>query len=463
MLFASFFGALLLLQAPQPAFEVRVADTLVPLHEFPRGLFAIFEVARPVDVEIRTNFDVRWVDIRPKSLRIAPVIAADHASFRFRMEKPAPLTIEFNGEWKRVLHLFGNPPEKDAPAPDAPNVRYFGPGKHEAGAIDLKDGETLYLAPGSWVKASVNAIGSKNVTIRGRGVLESLGAQRQAQGYGGGRRNMIYLEDTEGARVEGITLVNSPTWTVYARRTNGTRIDGINILNGGGACTSDGIDLVSSSNAQVENVFIRTNDDNVVIKNLDSKDVHDITVRKAVLWNEPCGNALEIGFELRTGTIEKIRFEDIDIIRVERGAAMSIHNGDAAIVKDISYENIRVEDARHKLLDFAIVYGQYGPDRPESREERMKLMDPGGAWDGVLRVSSAEQREQLSKNRGYIRNIRVRNLQVSDALPFSLVSGWDKQHSVEGLAIENMTHNGKRVRTPAEARVSTSFATVKVR
>jgi hypothetical protein len=457
---ASLLFALLMFQPPRVRFEVSAGAVPVELHEFPRGVFGIFEVSKPVDVEIKANFDIRWVDLRPKSAGIIPAISRDHGSLRFRMNKPVPLTVEFNGDWRRVIHLFANPPETDPPRPGMPNVRYFGPGTHDAGTIELKDGETLYLAPGAWVKGNINSIGTRNVVIRGRGVLDSSGFQNRPPGPPPERRvrrNMIYLEKTLGARVEGITLVNSPTWTFLARNTDGTRIDGIRILNGGGACSTDGIDLVSSRDAVVENVFIRTNDDNVVIKNSDSTDIRDITVRHAVLWNEPCGNALEIGFELRTGTIEKIRFEDIDIIRVERGAAISIHNGDSATVQDVTFDNIRVEDARHKLLDFALLYGQYGPDRPETQQERMSRMDPGGAWDGVLRCTP-EQRAALARNRGHVRNIRVRNLQVLEFLPFSVVAGWDAEHAVENVVIEGMTVHGRPVRNAANARLVSDFA-----
>jgi hypothetical protein len=462
-LIAPLIFGFLMFQAPQARFEVAVGGAPLQLHDFPRGVFGIFEVARPVDIEIKANFDIRWVDVRPRSADITPAIAPDHSSVRFRVAKPVPLTVEFNGEWKRVIHLFGNPPEKDPPEPGTPNVRYFGPGTHEAGTIELKDGETLYLAPGAWVKGNVNSVGTKNVTIRGRGVLDSSMFQRPAgsgppsAGQRPVRRNMIYLEDTEGTRVEGITMVNSPTWTFHARKTEGLHVDGINILNGGGACSTDGIDLVSSSNALVENVFIRTNDDNVVIKNSDSRDMHDITVRHAVFWNEPCGNALEIGFELRTGTIEKIRFEDIDVIRVERGAVLSIHNGDRATVRDVTFENIRVEDARHKLIDFALVYGQYGPDRPESQQERTSRMDVGGAWDGVL-STTPEQHAALAKNRGHISNIRVRNLRVLESFPFSVISGWDAEHTIENVTIEGMTAFGHPVRDKSAARMTADFA-----
>lgn len=463
-----------MLQAPAPPlFEITAGGQPVELHDFPGGVFGQVEIARPTEIEVRARFDIRWVDIRPKSAGIAPVIAPDHGSFRFRLDSPVPLTIEFNGQWQRVIHLFGNPPEKNPPKPDTPNVRYFGPGVHEPGLIELKDSETLYLAAGAWVKGIVAAVGTSNIVIRGRGVLDGSGIPRRqpagpqqqepppappgsAVNYGP-RRNMIYLEGADNARVEGITIVNSPTWTFNARRSNGLRVDGIRILNGHGPCSTDGIDLVSSSDALVENVFIRTNDDNVVVKNLDDKEVHDITVRKAVLWNEPCGNALEIGFELRSAPIRRILFQDIDIIRVERSSAISIHNGDSSTVEDITFDNIRVEDARHKLIDFALLYAQYGPDRPSDRAEIAARMDPGGAWDGVLRCTP-EQKAALAKGRGHIRNILVKNMQVLEFLPFSVLSGWDREHAVENVTIEGLTYQGRPIRNAADGKFSVENA-----
>lgn len=471
-LFTSLLLSSMLQTSAPPLFEVTAAGASVELHDFPGGVFGQVEIARPTEIEVRARFDIRWVDIRPKSAGITPVIAPDHERFHFRLDRPIPLTIEFNGDWQRVIHLFGNPPEKDPPKPDTPNVRYFGPGVHEPGLIELRDNETLYLAAGAWVKGIVAAVGSRNIAILGRGVLDGSGVPRRRQATKqqeaqpappatavnyGNRRNMIYFEGADNARVEGITIVNSQTWTFNARRSNGLRVDGIRILNGHGPCSTDGIDLVSSSDALVENVFIRTNDDNVVVKNLDDREVHDITVRKAVLWNEPCGNALEIGFELRSAPIRKILFQDIDIIRVERGSAISIHNGDSSTVEDITFDNIRVEDARHKLIDFALLYGQYGPDRPADRAEIPARMDRGGAWDGVLRCTP-EQKAALANGRGHIRNILVKNMQVLEFLPFSVLSGWDQDHAVENVIIEGLSYQGRPIRNVVDGKFSVDNA-----
>jgi hypothetical protein len=445
--------------ATAPEFQAYVDGRSLVLHEFTQGAFGLFEVAKPVDVEIRTDFDVRWVNVRPRSSGIAASIGDDHRSVRFKVEGVLPLTVEFNDDISSVVHLFCYAPEVDVPAPDSPNVRYFGPGIHEAGLIDLRDDETLYLAPGAWVKGNVRSVGTRNVTIRGRGVLDGTDIpSRPATGAqipgGDGTRNMVYLEKTVGAKIEGITLFNCESaWTVYMTGTTGSRVDGVRILNPSVHYGDDGFDIVSSSDVRVENIFVRTNDDCVVVKNLADVDTHDITVRHAVLWNMPIGgNGLEIGFETRNKPIHDIHFQDIDLIHVERGSAISIHNGDAATVSDVSYDDIRVEDARRKLFDFAVIYAQYGADKPSSDAENSRRIDRGGTWDGLLGYTSEEKPER-AKFRGLIRDIRVTNLHVVEgALPYSIVAGFDAEHGVENVLIEGLQYQGRPLLNAADAK-----------
>ena len=221
--------------ATAPDFQAYLDGRPLELHDFLQGAFGLFEAAGPADMEIRTGFDVRWVDVRPGSVGVEATIGADHRSVRFRMKGAADLTVEFNGDITRVVHLFGYPPEKDAPAPGTAGFRFFGPGIHEAGLMELRDNETLYLAPGAWVKGNVRSVGTHNVTIRGRGVLDGSDVpSRSGSGAGipggDGTRNMVYLEKTVGARIEGITITNCESaWTVYMTGTTGTRVDGVRI------------------------------------------------------------------------------------------------------------------------------------------------------------------------------------------------------------------------------------------
>jgi hypothetical protein len=447
-------------------FQVALDGHPIELHGFKQGAFGLFEMAGPVEIEVRTDFDVRWVNVRPKSTRIEAAIGADHHTLRFRAADLVPLTVEFNDDLTRVIHLFGYAPERQAPSPATPHVRYFGPGVHEAGLIDLRDGETLYLAPGAWVKGHVRSIGTRGVAIRGRGVLD--GSEVPAEGTeagavpgGRGTRNMVYLEGTAGAVIEGITITNCDrAWTVYMTGTTGTRVDGVRILNPSDRYGNDGFDIVSSSDIRVANIFVRTNDDCVVVKNLGDADSHDITVENAVLWNMPTGgNGIEVGFEMRNHPTRGVHFRNIDLIHVERGAALSIHNGDAATVEDVTFDDIRVEDARRKLFDFAVVYAQYGADRPAGDEENARMVDRGGAWDGLLRFPP-QDRERHARFRGRIRNIRVTGLHVVDgALPYSIVAGFDREHDVENVTIEDLQYLGRPLRTARDARCVVENAT----
>jgi polygalacturonase len=303
------------------------------------------------------------------------------------------------------------------------------------------------------VKGNVLAANAKNIRISGRGILDGRQLERGV--------NLIALSRVEKAAIEGITLVGCKTWTVKPTFSRDLVIDNLKIVNWDTG--SDGIDLVGTSYVRIQNCFVRANDDCIVIKTWggDEKyprheqvgpDVEDIQVLNSVFWNMPWGNALEIGFELRASTIRDVLFKNCDIIHVERGAALSIHNGDYATVENIRYEDIRVEDARHKLIDLAVFLSQYSTDRPQDPEVR-KSRYMNGAWDGVLWVLTGEEGNYAAK-RGRIRNISFKNIRVVDSpSPFSVISGYDPQHRVENVTIEDLYINGKKVTSLAEGRI----------
>lgn len=453
------------LRAAAPEFSARLDGRPLELHSFRQGAFAVFDDSGPGDLEIRTSFDVRWVNVRPLAAGVRATVGADHKSVRLHTAGPTPLTVEFNDDLSYVVQLFAYDPEAHPPRPGDPGVRYFGPGVHAPGLITLGDGETLYLAPGAWVKGNVRSVGTRGVTIRGRGVLDGTDVHlnpqpRGSEPGGAGFHNLVYLRDTVGARLEGITLFNSASeWTVFMTGTTGTRVDGVKMLNPSPEYGDDGYDVVSSCDVRIENVFIRTNDDCVVVKNLRDVDTHGVWVRHAVLWNMAHGgNGLEVGFETRHQPVHDIHFRDIDLIHVERGAAISIHDGDAATVSDVTFDDLRVEDARRKLIDFAVIYAQYGYDKPATAAENTRRLDDGGTWDGLLSYTDAERPDRAAF-RGHIRDVRVSNLRVVDgALPYSVVAGFDPEHGVDHVLIEGLQYLGRPLRNAADAKLVVDLA-----
>ena len=153
---------------------------------------------------------------------------------------------------------------------------------------------------------------------------------------------------------------------------------------------------------------------------------------------------MEIGFDLRRPQVKNIVLRDCDIIRVERGAVFSVHNGDFASVEDIRFENIRVEDARDKLLDLRVGLSIYSQDCPERYHRRNPQRKPTGAgqwvpWDRL----TADEQAVARQNRGAIRNVRLTDIQLLEKVPpqsFLINSGGE----LSGVTFQNV-RQGNRV------------------
>lgn len=441
------------------AFYLTVGGRTLQATAFPGGAFSIFSLpTNGSEVVIHSKYDVRWVQVRPLSAHIQATIAPNHHDVRLLVSQTVPLTIEFNDVLNSVVHLFpysgdGQP----TPSRDAPGMHYFGPGIQNAGVLELKSGDVVYLAQGAWVKGAIRARDVQGITITGHGVLDGSDLRQHDAAYGG--VGPIYLDGVQRARIDGILIYNSHGWTVTLTRSSDVQVQGLRILNPGAWNADDGIDVVSSSHVKIRDVFVRTNDDCIAIKNLAGVQMADIQVEQAVLWEMPLGgNGLEIGFETGKGNISDVHFADIDEIHVERGAALSIHNGDSGTVSAVTYDNIRVEDVRHKLIDLAVLYGAYGTDRPTAPNLASQQADHGGAWDGIL-CYPPDQKAALSANRGTIENIRISNLAVVDGpLPYSVVAGYDEQHLVRGVHVQGLTHLGMPLNSVAAAKLVSDYA-----
>jgi len=110
-----------------------------------------------------------------------------------------------------------------------------------------------------------------------------------------------------------------------------------------------------------------------------------------------------------------------------------------------------VENAEHKLIDFSVLHGRYGVDRPAND---MRLVDLGEAWRGVLR-ETPEDRAKYAHSRGHIRDVRVSNVRILDGqFPFSIISGYDKEHAVENVIIKGLRYMGEPIRNATEGKFS---------
>jgi hypothetical protein len=278
-------------------------------------------------------------------------------------------------------------------------------------------------------------------------------------------RRFLEFRDCENISVSDVTLFNSMSWQVVPIHCRNVLLKNIKVISDNGG--DDGTDIVRCKKVLIEDCFYRTKDDCIALKSTfdypESEGIDSVTIRNSVFWNARWGNGIEIGFELNSTTVKNVIFRDLDIIHVESGAAISIHNAGRSHVRDILFDNIRIEDIRQKLFDFAIFRSQYSEDGSRDPEVNKRLY-LNGAWDGVLSIPPNE-REAHAKYRGSISNVILRNIKVIDGLfPFSIFYGYDKTHNVKNISIENLTVRGQRIRSKSEARIyeeNTANITVK--
>ena len=438
-------------------FQVRVDGREVFVHDSKVAAFSQFSFSGKVHVAVTVQRAFDRVDIRPKNEAIE--YAVENQTIHFDVERPCKLSIELDGDIKRPLFLFADPPEKRVRKPGDKNVRYFEAGKiHEAGEIVLASDETLYIAGGAIVRGRIRAQNAHNVRILGRGILDATGRDFKT--------NMVRLSGCTDVEMSGVTLLNSYGWTLVPMKSKNVKIDNVKII--GWRDNDDGIDVVGCENLAVTNCFVRTKDDCIAIKASPGyfeegesglQDVAGVAVINTVLWNAEWGNAVEIGFELQTNSIRDILFKNCDVIHVQSGGVFTIHNGDWATVENILYEDIRVEDPRDKLVEFRIGLSIYSGDCPREyhRQNPNRKRSPLGQWMPV----SGDDVGKYAGRRGRIRNVHFKNVQVTAGkMPRSYLIGYDdSEHSVRNVIFENVRINGRHIARPQDGNFTIENAT----
>lgn len=303
---------------------------------------------------------------------------------------------------------------------------FFEAGKiHYPGEVLIKSNQTVYIEGGAIVRGHFMTDKGKNIKIMGRGILDN-------SRYLKGKHRPIEINQCENVLIEGIILTECRHWSCASTASNNVTYNNLKIVSEND--WDDGIDIVGSTNVLVNNCFIRTKDDCIAIKSgvnyftgfNSSINVDNITVQNSVMWNGAWGNALEIGFETRSDTIQNITFRNCDIIHVEGPeGTFTIHNGDRAVVRNVLYEDIRVEDSRGWLIDFKILESQYSKD----------------------------------KQRGKIENVHFKNITVEgDIFPYSQLLGFDETHRISGVTLENFVIHGTKVNSTYNGMITTNYA-----
>lgn len=263
-------------------------------------------------------------------------------------------------------------------------VVYVPPGQYTAGAIQLKDNVDLHLEAGATLylsqdradfggrRSMIWADGAKNIAVTGRGALDGVAQHVLSESRGpepgiaaeielarqagldmrryyptGMQAFMFILDNSSDVRLENITLLHSPLWNVRLNDCDRVFIRGVRIYSDQEkGVTSDGIDIVSSSNVLISDSVIVTGDDSIVVKTTSrggapAKPSYNITVTNCVLSSSSA--ALKIGTETE-GDVHHVIFSNSVVRNANKGLAIDVLDG--GNISDIVFSHITIDTNR---------------------------------------------------------------------------------------------------------------------
>lgn len=161
--------------------------------------------------------------------------------------------------------------------------------------------------------------------------------------------------------IEGVTIKNSPFWTIHLLYCDNVIVRGVTIDSH--YPNNDGCDPESTSNVLIENCIFRTGDDAVAIKagrDADGRFVgrasRNIVIRNCLFESE-C-NGLCIGSEM-SGGVENVYMENIRIGTVKNAIYFKSNRDRGGYIRNVQVNNISVERSRGAILRFEANYFGY--------------------------------------------------------------------------------------------------------
>ena len=435
------------------------------LEQTEEAAFVSLASNEPMDIEVSSTIgeDFSHAVIRPIDLGVKPVI--QNGTARFSIPGSTYFTFEPSGR-HNALHFFIDPPADYGVTPDAPSVLYYGPGVHEAGLIELKSGQTLFIDAGAVVFACVHAIDAENIRIMGRGILdnshnrevihfEANEENNNAAVNNAFRRHTVELEYCTNIVIDGITIRDSLVYNIRPIGCRNLRISHVKIL-GCWRYNSDGIDMHNCENVLIERCFLRTFDDAICVKGFDCYHRGDgeaavqaamhhrggdytnfrhVLVRECVIWND-WGKSLEIGAETRAEEICNILFEKCSIIHV-CGPVLDCLNVDYAYVHDIIWKDIDIEF--DEVIPPPII------QKSDRDTYSFKMSDYQPPVCSAFVISHPEY-SAGGNLRGVNENLTFKNIRLfSNKKPIFRFRGYDAEHAVRDVVIRNFLLNGRHL------------------
>ena len=373
--------------------------------------YAFFDFTGDVFVRVVCkNKKFETARIRPDYRGVIANVQND-STVQFLLFQPENVSVEFDGNITDNLHLFTScPPLTEAEA-RAEAVRQgrdfvsYGPGYYTDKRISVPSNTTVYLTGGSYFTGTFAIEDAENVSIIGRGVA------RPSDGYEG-----CHVHRSRNVLIDGLILNTCPVG-----ESEGVTLHDVRSMSH--PAWGDGLNVFASSNVLYDRVFCRTSDDCTTAyatrKGFNGS-VHNVRMTNSTLWAD-VAHPIFIGIHGNSevgDSIVGLVYENIDILcqsepQVDYQGCMAINCGDNNYVKDVLFDNIRIENIHQgSLLHVKVGYNAKYCTAP---------------------------------GRG-VENVTFRNIRYYGEQPYmSVINGYNEERKVKNITFEGLKINGRHI------------------
>ncbi|MCU4177261.1 glycoside hydrolase family 28 protein [Carboxylicivirga sp. N1Y90] len=353
---------------------------------------------------------------------------------------------------------------------------YFPAGQYLSGPIEMKSNITLNFEAGAILKFSDNfddylpmidsrwegvrvktfkspiyAHNAKNITLKGRGLIDGNGKKwwdfwwplkrgeqstnskweqlffdhnkalieknAYLQKMGNFLRPPLFMPyNCENVRIEGLTFMNPPFWTIMPAFSENITIDGITIINPEDSPNTDGIDPSSCKNVRISNCHISVGDDCIVIKAGRDEDgreaaspTENITITNCTMMDGHGG--VVVGSEM-SGSVRRVTISNCVFKGTDRGIRFKTMRGRGGVIEDVNISNIVMYD----ILKQGIMMNMRYHETPV---------------------------EPVSDRTPTIRNISISNVRINKAKQAIAFLGLEER-SIQNIRISGVTINANQ-------------------
>nr|WP_303777555.1 glycosyl hydrolase family 28 protein [Bacteroides intestinalis] len=387
---------------PVDTYMVKVDEVRGTEHQVEKASMSYFDFSGEVEVSVTFNHGtIQTGRVRPLSYKITPSISG--STMTFKLDRPRNLSVEVNGDIFHNLHLFANPIDENKPKKiKDKNLIYFGPGIHTfpGDTLNVPSGKTVYVAGGAVVKGLIQVVNAQDVKILGRGIVIP------------DRWAGLRIVNSKNVTIEGVISTQCPTGG-----SDSVTIRNIKVISSYG--WGDGLNVFASNNVLYDGVFCRNSDDCTTVYGTRmgfTGGCKNITMQNSTLWAD-VAHPIFIGIHGNTKNpevLENLNYINIDILdhkekQLDYQGCLAINAGDNNLIRNVRFENIRIEDFRQgQLVNLRIFFNE------------KYCTAPGRGIEDILfkNISYTGENAEVSMIIGYdkerkVKNIRFENLQIN--------------------------------------------------